>query len=182
MGNASSLIIVTGWPASGKTTLAAARARELHWPLYAKDVVKEQLFDQLGIGDRAWSGTLSRASYAVCLELARQSLAHGVSCLVEGNLDSERWSACLGEIIKIAGGRAWQIHCQASPIVLTKRFMQRIRHPGHLDSELAAEFAARDAAHFIQTPLPLAIPCFSVNTEQASPSSLAMELLAQMEI
>jgi len=64
------LVLVTGPPASGKTSLAQPLARHLGLPLLGKDTIKEVLFDSLGTGDRAWSRRLGAASYAVLLELA----------------------------------------------------------------------------------------------------------------
>jgi predicted kinase len=61
------LILVTGPPASGKTTLAQPLARQLGVPLLGKDTVKEALFDTLGTGDRAWSRRLGAPARA-CLQ------------------------------------------------------------------------------------------------------------------
>jgi predicted ATPase len=46
----TTLVLVTGPPGSGKTTLAVPLARRLELPLIAKDTIKEALFDALGTG------------------------------------------------------------------------------------------------------------------------------------
>src|SRR5579862_8060531 len=64
------LIIVTGLPAAGKTTLARELARLLRAPLIGKDMIKEPLLDVLGAGDGARSRQLSTASFAVQFAIA----------------------------------------------------------------------------------------------------------------
>ena len=46
------LIVVTGAPGSGKSTVAVPLARRLGVPLIAKDDIKEALWDHIGPGDR----------------------------------------------------------------------------------------------------------------------------------
>ena len=46
------LIVVSGAPATGKSTIAAALAAELRWPLLSLDPVKETLADVLGLADQ----------------------------------------------------------------------------------------------------------------------------------
>src|SRR5690349_22393578 len=68
-------LILTGLPASGKSTLGRAVAAALGLPMLDKDDILEALFDSLGVGDAEWRRRLSRAADEV---LRRQALAsHG---------------------------------------------------------------------------------------------------------
>src|SRR4051794_10844242 len=49
-GRSPLAVVVSGIPASGKTTLARQLALALELPLVSKDVIKEALFDALGTG------------------------------------------------------------------------------------------------------------------------------------
>jgi predicted kinase len=83
------LVVVTGAPGPGKTTVAQALAAELELPLVTKDDVKEALFDALGTGDREWSRRLGRAAYDVLFVMARRLLEAGTSCVLESNFSTE---------------------------------------------------------------------------------------------
>jgi adenylylsulfate kinase-like enzyme len=63
-------IVVTGLPASGKSTVGRLLHRELAMPLLDKDTILESLYDALGSPDRDARSRLSRASDEVMLALA----------------------------------------------------------------------------------------------------------------
>ena len=63
-------VVVSGPPASGKSTLAPALAVELDLPLLAKDVVKDALVEVLGAPDLARSRELGRAAVHALLAVA----------------------------------------------------------------------------------------------------------------
>lgn len=68
------LIIISGMPGSGKTTLAKSISAELSLPLIEKDSIKELLFDSLGWNDREWSKKLGKVSYELMDYFIEQQL------------------------------------------------------------------------------------------------------------
>jgi predicted kinase len=131
------VVVVTGPPASGKSTLADAVAKELSAPLLAKDPIKEVLFDGLGTGDAAWSRKLGIATYGILYLMLEQELRAGRSCVLEANFDHIEASAQLAAIQLRHRFRALQIVCSADREILLERFVERSgsRHPGHIDGE-----------------------------------------------
>ena len=64
-------VVVSGPPASGKSSLAPALAAELDLPLLAKDVIKDALVEVLDAPDLPRSRELGRAAVHVLLTVAR---------------------------------------------------------------------------------------------------------------
>jgi predicted kinase len=136
---APTLVLVTGMPSSGKTTVAEALARQLRLPLIAKDAIKESLYDSLGADDEASSGRLGTAAFALLFALARVTLASGASLIVEGNFFTDQDS----EFSALPAHRLVQLHCDAPLPVLLDRYASRTRHPGHHDAEKIKELPGR---------------------------------------
>lgn len=136
------VIIVSGPPASGKTTLARQFARELKLPLIYKDGIKETLFDSLGWQDRAWSKRLGIATYHLLYYFLEVELAAGLSLVVESNFAP----VATDEFKRIREKypfRAVQVMCQADGPTLVERYQARAndpgRHPGHVDLKTLPE-------------------------------------------
>ncbi len=133
------LIIVTGPPASGKSSLGRYVARELRLPYVSKDGIKETLFDTLGWVDRAWSKRLGHASNELLWYFAEAELAVGRSVVVESNLHAALATPRILELRARCDFQPIQVQCLAAGDVLVQRFMERERHPGHGDSTLIEE-------------------------------------------
>ena len=132
------LILVSGPPAAGKTTLARRLAAEFSLPLVNKDGIKELLFDTVGTRDYEWSQDLGRASIALLYDFTERLLTAGVSLIAESNFHSEADSARLAELRGQREFTPLQIHCTASADVLEERNERRRhtseRHPGHVQA------------------------------------------------
>ena len=140
----SHLIIVTGMPASGKTTLARGISKELSLPLIEKDSIKEKLFDSLGWSDREWSKKVSFATYDLMYYFMEQLLANNQSLVVESNFKPEFANKEIQKLSELYNFKVTQIVCSADRKVLYDRFLRRARsgnrHPGHVDAQNAEEW------------------------------------------
>ena len=141
------LIIVTGAPCAGKTTLARRIAQEFRLPLIAKDDIKESLFDSLGWKDREWSKQLGRATMHLLFYFAETQLAAGRSCIVESNFRADMATEEFRALQAKHNFVPLQVVLKCERDMLAQRFRARwdsgTRHPGHVDhlssdEELAA--------------------------------------------
>lgn len=134
------LLLVSGPPAAGKTTLARRLAAEFSLPLINKDGIKELLFDTVGTRDTEWSQGLGRASIALLYNFTERLLTAGVSLIAESNFHADADSARLAEMRRRQEFTPLQIHCTASADVLEDRYVRRRhsaeRHTGHTEVSL----------------------------------------------
>ena len=140
----TTVILITGHPATGKTTFAHFLAQELALPLIWKDQIKESLIETLGTSDTEWSRKLGTAAWTLLYKQVENLLKASISFLVESNFDpiyaNEHWE----KLAQKYNFRLIQIRCETEPGILLKRYVQRIkegdRHLGHVDASKDKDF------------------------------------------
>jgi adenylate kinase family enzyme len=140
----SMLIIVSGPPSSGKTSIGRHIAQELGLPFVFKDGIKEMLFDTLGWSDKEWTEQLNLATYAILFHFIQAQLEANLSFVVESDFKPDEHTAKFKELKKKFKFKPVQVQCQASDEILLKRFVDRAdsddRHPGHMDQANLEDF------------------------------------------
>ncbi len=168
-GSETTLVIVGGPPASGKSALARRLSGDLGIPAFGKDDFKETLFDGLGYRDREWSRRLGKASFDLLVLCLRKLMAHGVSCIVESTFRPDDARLFL-DLRRSYTARIIQVFCHAPPGEIRERFCRRAadgrRHPGHRDESNEDELVRLvEAGSFV--PLKIEGELIEINTGAA---------------
>ena len=132
------LIILSGLPASGKSTVARALQGAFPYPILEKDRIKECLFDTLGFQSHAEKRRLDAAAARILLHVAEELLTAGGSVILDNNFDTAAGEA-LRTLQSRLGPRSVTLLLTADEEVLYERYLARdqahTRHPGHAVSD-----------------------------------------------
>jgi predicted kinase len=126
------VVLVSGAPGAGKSTLAGPLAAELGFALLAKDRIKETLAEVLGdgSGELAWSTRLGAASMELLWALA----ADAPAAVLEANFwpGDERLERHLRKL----DANAVEVHCACPQAVAMRRYSERraSRHAVHAEA------------------------------------------------
>jgi predicted kinase len=163
------LVVVSGAPGTGKSTVATAVAGDLGWPLLTLDPIKEALADVLGLGDEEWSDRLGDAAAEVVFRSAHAY----PDAVAEGWWRGARRDRAL---LEFTG--ALEVFCTADPDEVRDRVTTRHqgwRHPIHRDVMNPALIERAVEVTRTVTPLGLGSGLVVVDTMRTDATPRAVE-------
>ncbi|MEM6588104.1 MAG: AAA family ATPase [Pseudomonadota bacterium] len=125
-------VVVSGLPASGKTTVARELADRLHLNFLDKDDFLEDLYERHGVSSWDHRQRLSRES-DVAFRNAATRLGSAVLVSHWRSRESEAESGTPIEWLDDEYDILIEVYCHCSADIAFERFTARKRHPGHFD-------------------------------------------------
>lgn len=167
------IIVVSGPPASGKTTIARPLAAALDCTLLTKDDIKESLFTSMD-GQPADIDLSHRLSLAA-MDLLWVLAPNIPSVLLEANFRTQhpREREQIASLLTHCDGNMVEVHCRLPLEEASRRFAARARTPGHHPAHALKEMSVHQLQEYAS---PFAMcPVIEVDTRQP----LDMAILAQ---
>jgi len=172
-------IVVTGLPASGKTTMGRIVADHLGIPFIDKDDFLETLFEQRGIGNNQWRQLMSREAdrhfiAAAQAETRAVLIAHWRPPGLKAQFGTPTdWLSDHFE-------KVIELHCRCPVEIAAQRFAQRDRHPGHVDKARSLDQISEWLCDYNQY-LPLRLQCWTeIDTSTQRSNQILLDELKQM--
>lgn len=118
------LIVITGRPASGKTTLAGRLSRQVNFPLLSRDKIKEGYMSTTGEQNDNSDSSIDWHVYETFFQAIDLLIAKNVSLIIEAAFQDKLWKPKLSGFLDKADLRI--IVCQTSPELARVRFNERL--------------------------------------------------------
>jgi predicted kinase len=158
-GDRRVFVVVSGPPASGKSTVAPRLAIALQLPLIAKDTIKDALMSVLSVPDVETSRQVGRAAVAAMLAVAAESSCGAV-------IESNFYRSVAADSLRQLPGTVIEVFCRCDANVAAARYKTRAgsRHAGHFDfARTPSELWNNEIAE----PVAGGWPVIEIDTERA---------------
>lgn len=168
------LVVVTGRPGSGKTTLAHALARQVRCPALCRDEVKEGYVHSRGTNEPG-GAEANRRVYDAFFDAVEVLLRHGVTLVAEAAFQHKLWAPRLEPMQALAQVRI--IVCDVPPELARRRHIERgladpERERSHDDAAVRAAREGRELPLGEYDPPRLGVPTLRVDTSDGYQPSL----------
>lgn len=121
------LILVTGAPGTGKTTLAHELARQIPCPAICRDEIKSGIVVTEGGSKPVWGGPVSARTFEAFFGTLTLLLEAGVTVIAEGAFNGGLWQPDFVPLCELAHVRV--VHCAVDPALARSRLEDRVADP-----------------------------------------------------
>ena len=161
------LLVVTGMPASGKTTLSHLIAREIRCPLLSRDELKEGFINTLGVSHSQADSSVAMHIYETFFEAIEFLISRKISIIVEAAFQDKLWKPKLLELTGKAEIKV--VICKTNIDLINERFSDRLlkdhdREKFHGDSLLISTKEKSELLTEKYAPVKIDVPTLEVDT------------------
>ncbi|MBX3051473.1 MAG: ATP-binding protein [Caldilineaceae bacterium] len=170
------VVVVTGRPGSGKTTLAHRLAKALHCPLLSRDEFKEGYVRTQGRSHTALGAEVNGTIYYIFFKSVDFVVEQGVSVVIEAAFQHRLWERPLLALAEKA--RVAIVVCAVDPALARRRAIERgmadpKREYFHGDPVTVAARQGIDTPPEEYSPPSLDVPTLTVDTSDGYAPGLA---------
>ena len=124
--NKPTLIVITGRPASGKTTLAHQLGKEIKYPLVSRDELKEGYINTVNVSHNQSGDSSAAHIYEVFFHVIEFLILKGISVIAEAAFQDKLWKPKLLNLLPDAEIKV--IICEINPELARLRFKNRLEN------------------------------------------------------
>lgn len=161
------LIIITGSPASGKTTLANILAEKINCPLISRDALKEGLINTLNVVHTQLDKSVDLHANDTFFETIDLLVSKRISVIAEAAFQDKLWKPKLLDLLHKAEIKI--LICKANLDLIKSRFANRLsnnsgRERYHGDESMAKERFIELTKNYV--PVNIDAPTMQVDTSE----------------